>query len=77
MGKKGRELVSDQIRRAIEESKVSRYEIAKQSGIDESALAKFFNGSRGLSMTALNRLGEFLDLKVSLGKKKTYRKKGG
>lgn len=61
--------LSEQIRRAIDDSGVSRYEIAKQTGIDESALAKFYNGHRGLSMRALDALGEFLRLKITMGRK--------
>ena len=33
------------------------------------ALAKFYNGHRGLSMVALNALGEFLQLTIILGRK--------
>jgi transcriptional regulator with XRE-family HTH domain len=62
-------LVSDQIRQAIDDSGLTRYEIAKQTGIDESALAKFYNGHRGLSMEALNALGVCLELKITLGRK--------
>ncbi len=61
--------MSDQIRQAIDDSGLTRYEIAKHTGIDESALAKFYNGDRGLSMKALNALGECLELKITLGRK--------
>ncbi len=66
--------MTDQLRQAIDDCGLTRYEIAKQTGIDESALAKFYNGHRGLSMEALNALGEFLQLKITLGRKPT--KKG-
>ncbi|MBW3598529.1 MAG: helix-turn-helix domain-containing protein [Planctomycetes bacterium] len=56
--------LTDQLRRAIDESGLSRYQISKESGIDESALAKFYNGRRGLSMHALNALGECLELEI-------------
>jgi transcriptional regulator with XRE-family HTH domain len=61
--------LTDQLRQAIDDSGLTRYEIAKQTGIDESALAKFYNGHRGLSMEGLNALGEFLQLKITLGRK--------
>lgn len=57
------------MRQVIDDSGLTRYEIAKETGIDESALAKFYNGRRGLSMEALNALGEFLQLKIILGRK--------
>jgi transcriptional regulator with XRE-family HTH domain len=69
MSVKRMKLLTDQLRQAIDESGLTRYEIAKRTGIDESALAKFYNGHRGLSMEALNALGECLKLKITLGRK--------
>jgi transcriptional regulator with XRE-family HTH domain len=69
MGKKRTLLLTDQLRQAIDDSGLTRYQIAKATGIDESALAKFYNGHRGLSMHALNALGEFLQLTITLGRK--------
>jgi len=74
MAKKRSSLLTDQLRQAIDDSGLTRYQIAKGTGIDESALAKFYNGHRGLSMDALNALGEFLQLTIILGRKPT--KKG-
>ena len=61
-----RQKVSEQIRRLIDSSGMSRYEIAKQTGIDQSAISRFMTGERGLSMTALDTLGELLDLEVTM-----------
>ena len=69
MAKKRSNRVSDQLRQAIDDSGLTRYRIAKETGISESALAQFYNGYRGLSMEALNALGEFLQLKITLGRK--------
>ncbi len=69
MAKKRTKLVTDQLRQAIDDSGLTRYRIAQETGISESALAKFYNGHRGLSMEALNALGEFLQLKINLGRK--------
>lgn len=69
MAKNRPQKLTDQLRQAIDDCGLTRYEIAKQTGIDESALAKFYNGHRGLSMEALNALGEFLKLKIILGRK--------
>jgi transcriptional regulator with XRE-family HTH domain len=74
MAVKRTRLLTDQLRQAIENSGLTRYQIAKRTGIDESALAKFYNGHRGLSMGALNALGEFLQLRIVMGRKPT--KKG-
>jgi len=69
MAKKRSNLLTDQLRQAIDDSGLTRYQIAKGAGIDESALAKFYNGHRGLSMEAMNALSEFLQLKITLGRK--------
>lgn len=63
------ELLTDQLRQAIDDSGLTRYRIAKETGVSESALAQFYNGHRGLSMEAMNALGEFLQLKITLGRK--------
>ena len=47
MGRKRTILLTDQLRQAIDDSGLTRYQIAKATGIDESALAKFYNGHRG------------------------------
>jgi transcriptional regulator with XRE-family HTH domain len=69
MAKKRTSLLTDQLRQAIDDSGLTRYRIAKETGISESALAQFYNGHRGLSMEALNALGEFLQLRITLGRK--------
>jgi len=66
--------LTDQLRQAIDDSALTRYQISKETGIDESALAKFYNGRRGLSMEAMDALGECLQLTIRLGRKPT--KKG-
>ena len=69
MAKKRTKLLTDQLRRAIDDSGITRYRIAKDAGINESALARFYNGHRGLSMNALNALGKYLKLTIVLGRK--------
>jgi transcriptional regulator with XRE-family HTH domain len=68
-------LLTDQLRQAIDDSGLTRYRIAKETGISESALAQFYNGHRGLSMEALNALGEFLQLRITLGRKPPEKRK--
>ena len=64
MTRKRTKKLSDQVRNAIDNSGVTRYRIAKEIQIDESALAKFYNGHQGLSLKALDRLGEYLGLEI-------------
>ena len=62
--------VSDQLRVAIDSCGVTRYRIAQETGIAEATLSKFMAGKSGLSMKALDRLGEYIDLEVTLKRKK-------
>jgi len=69
MAKKQPKKLTDQLRQAILACGLTRYEIAKRTGIDESALAKFYNGHRGLSMEALDALGACLNLEITVRRK--------
>ena len=69
-------LLTDQLRQAIDDSGLTRYRIAKETGVSQSTLAQFYNGHRGLSMEALNALGEFLQLRITLGRKAPKKGKG-
>ncbi len=66
MGKKQTQklAISQQIRRLIESSGMSRYEIARQAGIEQSVLSRFMSGERGLTTLTLDRLGELFDLEI-------------
>ena len=68
MAKRRSKKLSDQLRQAIDDSGLTRYRIAKETGIDESALAKFYNKHRGLSMEALDQIGEYLGLAITMRK---------
>jgi transcriptional regulator with XRE-family HTH domain len=56
--------MTDQVRQAVGNSGLTRYRIAKDTGIDESALAKFYNGLRGLSLDNMDLLCEYLGLRI-------------
>ncbi len=62
--------MSERLKAAIEASGVSRYRIAQDTEIAESALSRFMSGERGLSMEALDRLLEYLNLEVVERKKR-------
>jgi len=63
--------VSDQLREIIERSGLSRYEIARRTGIHQSQLCRFASGERGLSMAGLDALGKLLGLKVTATRRPT------
>ena len=74
MAKRRTEKLSDQIRQIIDDCGLSRYHLWKKTGIDQSTLAKFYNGQQGLSMKALDRLAEYLELTITMGRKAPNRK---
>ncbi len=56
--------VSERIREAIETADLTRYRIAQETGIEESALSRFMSRDRGLSMEALDALAEYFGLEL-------------
>ena len=75
MNKKRRLKLTEQLRKAIDESGLTRYRIAQETQISESTLSKFYLGQRGLSMEALDALGECLDLTITVGRKPQKKEK--
>lgn len=79
MGKR-RARLTDQLRRAIDGSGMSRYRVCKVVGMSEATMSRFMSGKGGLSMDMLDRLGEALNLKlvagVEAGGEKDGRKNG-
>lgn len=57
--------LTDGIRQAIDDSGLTRYRIAKDLEMDESQLAKFYNKRAGLSLPALDRLADYLELTIT------------
>jgi transcriptional regulator with XRE-family HTH domain len=64
------EKLSDQVRRAVDASGLSRYRISKQLGVAESTMSRFMSGHGGLSMENLDALADLLDLNITTGKRK-------
>lgn len=62
--------LTDQLRQALDDSGLTRYEIAKQTGIDQSILSRFYNGERGISNAVMDKLGEFLGLEIVAHRKR-------
>ena len=55
---------SDQIRRAIDASGMSRYRICKTIGLDQGTMSRFMSGQGGLSLECLDALADLLGLEV-------------
>lgn len=67
---KQRKKLSDQIRQAVETCGETRYAIFKATGIDQATLSRFLSGERGLPMTTLDTLADYLDLNIQASKRK-------
>lgn len=66
--------LTDQIRQAVEDCEKSRYQIAKETGVDKAALSRFVHGERGLSVENLDLVAECIGLRVVLQDKPKNRK---
>ncbi len=55
---------SASIRRAIRSSGITRYAIAKATGIGQSTLSRFVRGQGGLSLDTLDKLADLLGLEI-------------
>jgi predicted transcriptional regulator len=62
---KGPIKLSDQLRQEIRDCGETRYRIAKETGISQSALSLFCSGKRGLSMNAIDSLVLFFKWKFA------------
>ena len=57
--------LSDQLRAIIANGELSRYEIAKRSGVDASQLHRFVNGIGRLTTDSLDKIGTALRLRIT------------
>ncbi len=67
--------LSDQIRRAVNASGISRYRISKELGISESTMSRFMAGLGGLSMEYLDALADLLEMNLAAFTPKRLREK--
>lgn len=67
--------LSEQIREAILQADVSRYEIARETGVGQPALSRFVHVQRGLSLDALDRIGLYLGLSITTSRPRRPTKK--
>lgn len=70
--------LSEQLREAIVKADVSRYEISKETGVDQAALSKFVLGRRGISVEAMDAIGLYLGLSITTSRRprRQAKKKG-
>ena len=70
MKQQKKQLFSDQIREAVDASRLSRYEICKQIDMSEATMSRFMNSKGFLSESKLNELADLLRLTVRRDKRR-------
>jgi DNA-binding phage protein len=65
----------DAIRREIERSGLTRYRIAKESGVSAGQLSRLVNNERGMTLDTVERLVDYLGLEVVIRPKTRRRRK--
>ncbi|MCA9099834.1 MAG: helix-turn-helix transcriptional regulator [Planctomycetales bacterium] len=65
---------TEQLRQAIREAPVTRYQIWQDTGIGQPLLSKFLSGDCGLSLETVDTLTEYLGLELKPTKKRTRRR---
>jgi transcriptional regulator with XRE-family HTH domain len=63
--------LSDQVRRAVDASGLSRYRISKELGVAESTMSRFMSGQGGLSLANLDALADLLGLDIAAPRRPT------
>lgn len=56
--------LSDSIRAAIRECGMTRYQIAKRTGVTQGTLSRFMRGQNALTLTTLDKLAAVLRLEL-------------
>lgn len=72
--------INDTLRKAVEDSGMTRYAIAQETGINESTLSRFVASGRGISLANADVLANFLGyelVKTKGGKGRNNAPKGG
>jgi plasmid maintenance system antidote protein VapI len=67
--------LTDQLRHAVLNCGQTRYAISKATGIGQDKLSRFVNGERGVSCEVMDKLGEYLGLRIVADK--PHKAKGG
>ena len=62
-----RQSITEAVRKAIEESALTRYEIAKRSGVSQSSLSRFARGETTLSLESIEKLAPVLGVRIRRG----------
>ena len=67
--------LSDQVRKAVDASPLSRHAICLAIELDRAVMSKFMSHKGGLSLDTLDRLAAFLDLQIVTGPQRREKKR--
>lgn len=67
--------LTEQLKRAIRTSGLTRYAISKATGIDQGQLSKFMKGETTLGIAKAEQLADFLGLEIMLQSKSDRQKR--
>ena len=59
---------ADRLRAAIEDSDMSRYQLAQETGISQSMLSRFVHGQSDLTLEKAQRVADVFGLDIALKK---------
>lgn len=60
-----RQTITEQIRKAIRQSGMTRYRISQETGINQGTLSRFMSGEvKAMKSDTLDRLADLLDLEI-------------
>ena len=65
MAKRKSIALSEQLRRLVEDGPLTRYRIAKESGVDASQLLRFVHGRGKLTTDSLDKIGDVMKLQIT------------
>jgi transcriptional regulator with XRE-family HTH domain len=57
--------ITTEIRNAIDQSGLSRYEISKRSGVSQAVLSRFVNGRGSLTLDSIELLAPVLGISIT------------
>jgi hypothetical protein len=60
--------LSEQIRRAIRDSRMTRYRFCLEIGLTQPSMTRFMAGTASLSMDTIDKIAKLLDLNIVVGK---------
>ena len=66
--------LSQQLREAILKASMSRYQLAKESGVGEGSLSRFVHRQQSLTLDSVDAIGEVLGLQIVTKAKHQKRK---